>query len=135
MPPRILMIDDDPDMVTLGKLILEREDKFEVVSTYSGRTGLKILDQDKNVDLVLIDVTLVDMNAWDVLKAIRNNNDHIHLPVIMVAAYPYAASPKARTIPQNAWIDGYILKPFVVSDLIDRISEVIQRNRVVAAPA
>ena len=45
MANRILMIDDDREMVTLGKLILEREG-FEVLSAYNGAEGLQILDKE-----------------------------------------------------------------------------------------
>jgi CheY-like chemotaxis protein len=73
MSRRILMIDDDREMVTLGKLILKREG-FDVLFAYSGADGLQILDQeDGTVDLVLLDIMMIGMDGWEVLEAIKQN--------------------------------------------------------------
>ena len=66
---RILMIDDDKEMVTLGKLILEREG-FEVLSAYSGMEGLQVLDkEDVNIDLIL----LINFVSHQILVEIKGN--------------------------------------------------------------
>ena len=68
MSYRILMIDDDREMMTLGRLILEREG-FQVVSAFSGGEGLELLHQDDTIDLVLLDIMMIGMDGWQVLEA------------------------------------------------------------------
>ena len=77
MSYRILMVDDDREMVTLGKLILEREG-FEVIYAYSGAEGLEKLNQsDSNIDLVLLDIMMIGMDGWQVLEQLKH-----HLPLM-----------------------------------------------------
>ena len=66
MAKRILMIEDDREMVTLGKLILEREG-YEVLVAYAGADGLDLLRQeDSRVDLLLLDIILPGMNGYEI---------------------------------------------------------------------
>ena len=89
MSHRILLIDDDREMIALGKLILEREG-FDVLSAHRGAEGLEILDRERgNVDLILLDIMMVGMNGWQVLEAIKNSKDYGRIPVIMVTARHY----------------------------------------------
>ncbi|MDH3674589.1 MAG: response regulator [Anaerolineae bacterium] len=124
MPYQILMIDDDREMVTLGKLILEREG-FEVLYAYSGAEGLEILNQDDNsIALVLLDIMMVGMDGWQVLEAIRNSEQHVDLPVIMLTARHYLED-ESETSTYSDLFDGYVVKPFVVRDLLGKINELL----------
>jgi DNA-binding response OmpR family regulator len=124
MPHQILMIDDDREMVTLGKLILEREG-FEVLYAYSGTEGLEILNRDDNdIALVLLDIMMVGMDGWQVLEAIRNNESLTDLPVIMLTARHYLED-ESETSTYADLFDGYVVKPFVVRDLLGKINELL----------
>jgi DNA-binding response OmpR family regulator len=71
MSKRILMIEDDREMVTLGKLILEREG-YEVLTAYDGAQGLELLQQENgNVDLLLLDIMMTGMDGWQVLTKVK----------------------------------------------------------------
>ena len=127
MPQQILMIDDDREMVTLGKLILEREG-FEVFFAYSGAEGLEILNQeDKHIDLVLLDIMMVGMDGWQVLETIKNDDEYSHLPVIMLTARHYLED-ESETSTYSDLFDGYVVKPFVVRDLLGKISELLKKK-------
>ncbi len=125
MSCRILMIDDDREMVTLGRLILEREG-FEVLSAYSGVEGLEILNQDDNVDLVLLDIMMIGMDGWQVLETIKGSETLSHLPVIMLTARHYLED-ESETSNYEDKFDGYVVKPFVVRDLLGKINNLLQR--------
>jgi DNA-binding response OmpR family regulator len=119
---RILMIDDDREMVALGKLILEREG-FEVLFAYGGREGLEILDKD-DINLVLLDIMMLGMDGWQVLETIKNDEKYAHLPVIMLTARHYLEDESKTTDYANLF-DGYIVKPFVVRDLLGKIKKLL----------
>ncbi len=122
MAYRILMIDDDKEMVTLGKLILEREG-FEVLSAYSGMEGLQVLDrEDSKINLILLDIMMLGINGWQVLEAIKGDEKHAHIPVIMLTARP---DDKSETAGYSDMFNGYVKKPFVVRELLSKINSLI----------
>ena len=123
---RILMIDDDREMGTLGRLILEREG-FEVVSAFSGVEGLEILRQDDKIDLVLLDIMMIGMDGWQVLDTIKDDEQLSHLPVIMLTARHYLED-ESETSNYADKFDGYIVKPFVVRDLLGKINNLLQNK-------
>ena len=124
--PRILMIDDDREMVTLGRLILEREG-FEVLSAHNGMAGLEILNQENNIDLVLLDIMMIGMDGWQVLEAIKNSKKLSHLPVIMLTARHYLED-ESETSNYADMFNGYVVKPFVVRDLLGKINNLLQKQ-------
>ena len=125
MTHRILMIDDDREMVTLGKLILEREG-FEVLSAYNGAEGLQTLDKEgSNVDLILLDIMMVGMDGWQVLENIKHNAKFAHIPVIMLTARHYLED-ESETANYAHMFDEYVVKPFVVRDLMGKINKLIE---------
>ena len=127
MPHQILMIDDDREMVTLGKLILEREG-FNVFFAYSGAEGLEILNQaDNDIDLILLDIMMVGMDGWQVLETIKNSEKYAHLPVIMLTARHYLED-ESETSNYSQLFDGYVVKPFVVRDLLGKIGELLKKK-------
>jgi DNA-binding response OmpR family regulator len=129
MPHRILMIDDDREMVTLGKLILKREG-FEVLFAYSGTEGLAILDNENGgIDLVLLDIMMMGMDGWQVLEKIRDNQNHKHLPVIMLTARHYLED-ESETQNYAHLFSDYVVKPFVVRDLLSKINALLGNQPV-----
>jgi DNA-binding response OmpR family regulator len=127
MTHRILMVDDDREMVTLGKLILEREG-FDVLSACNGMEGLEILNNsDHHIDLVLLDIMMVGMDGWQVLETIKNSDKHKDLPVIMLTARHYLEDESETSNYANLF-DGYVVKPFVVRDLLGKINSLIRNN-------
>ncbi|RPJ54726.1 MAG: response regulator [Dehalococcoidia bacterium] len=123
MTHRILMIDDDHEMVSLGKLILEREG-FEVLCAYSGKEGLEILNKESKIDLVLLDIMMLGMDGWQVLESIKGSQDYAHIPVIMLTARHYLED-ESTTTNYAEMFDGYVVKPFVVRDLLGKIKKLL----------
>lgn len=124
MPHRILMIDDDREMVTLGKLILKREG-FDVLFAYNGAEGLKVLEQeDGNIHLVLLDIMMIGMDGWQVLENIKQTEKYKDIPVIMLTARHYLED-ESETETYAHMFDGYVVKPFVVRDLLGKINALL----------
>lgn len=128
MAHRILMIDDDREMVTLGKLILEREG-FEVLSAYNGAEGLDLLKkQVDDVNLVLLDIMMVGMDGWQVLEAVKSDSALAHIPVIMLTARHYLED-ESETANYSHLFDDYVVKPFVVRDLMGKINRLLNTDQ------
>ena len=124
MAYRILMVDDDREMVALGKLILEREG-FEVICAYSGKEGLDLLEKE-GIDLILLDIMMLGMDGWQVLETIKKSKEHAHIPVIILTARHYLEDESTTTSYADMF-DGYVVKPFVVRDLLGKIRKLLPR--------
>lgn len=128
MPHRILMIDDDREMVTLGKLILKREG-FEVLFAYSGVDGLDLLEKEGDtIDLVLLDIMMIGMDGWQVLESIKGSEKHQHLPVIMLTARHYLED-ESETQNYAHLFNDYVVKPFVVRELLGKINKLLNEEK------
>ncbi len=127
---RILIIDDDPDMIDLGRLILERSGDYKVLAANSGREGLDILDRDDDIDLILLDIMMVGMNGWEVLEALRSHSRYCKIPVLMVTAHHYFAKDKNLQPQPTSSVNGFILKPFVVTDFLAKVRDAVRYKRL-----
>jgi DNA-binding response OmpR family regulator len=122
MAKRILMVDDERDLVFATKLYLEAED-YEVVPAYDGHEAMgKLEDTDNLPDLIILDVFMPRLSGWDVLRLLRANEATQDIPVIMLTAAGQDAD-KAR-----GWelgVDWYQTKPFDPKDLLVVIERVL----------
>lgn len=125
MSANILMIEDDKEMVTLGKLILEREG-YKVFAAYNGKQGLELLEEHKaEVDLILLDIMLPNIYGWEVLEKVKAEESTAHIPVIMLTARHYLED-EVETGKYADLFSDYIVKPFVVRNLLDKIREIVE---------
>lgn len=120
-PRTILCIEDEPSMIDLVELILNRRG-FRVLSALGGTEGLETA-REAAPDLILLDLMMPDMDGWDVYHQLRADDELSQTPVIIVTA-------KASNIDQVlglrvAGVQDYITKPFSPSDLIERIDRVL----------
>ena len=124
MSAHILMIDDDKEMVMLGKLILEREG-YTFYSAHNGPEGLSLLDEEKEkIGLILLDIMLPGMYGWEILEQIKANEQTKHIPVVMLTARdPDPTDPEVRKY-AGVYVD-YVMKPFVVRDLLNIIDSTL----------
>jgi CheY-like chemotaxis protein len=119
---RILIIEDDEEMVALGRLILEKEG-YQVLSVYNGPDGLDMLASDE-VDLVLLDIMMNPMDGWEVLERIKASKELSHIPVIMLTARHYLEDPPGTEAHAHQFA-SYVVKPFVLSNLLGEIRKVL----------
>ncbi len=109
----ILIIEDDMAIHSLIKESLELQD-FQTLSAFSGTEG-KLLFEQNQVDLILLDLMLPGMNGEDFLQQLRQNST---VPVIVISAKNDQDS-KLHLLTSGA--DDYIIKPFDVKELLARI--------------
>lgn len=112
MAHRILLVDDERDLVFYTKLFLE-ERGYEVLEAYDGIEALDILEKERP-DLIILDVSMPRLNGWDVLRKIQSDPDKADIPVLMLTARA-EDTDKAR-----GWelgVTWYQTKPFELDEL------------------
>ena len=124
MANKIMVVDDEPDVVDLVKLVLE-SDGFSVVTAYSGKEALEKIDQEMP-DLVLLDIMMPQMDGWEVYSRIRANPRTKDIPVAMLTA-------KSQFIDKMIGlhvvkVDDYITKPFGRSELLERVKRILKEK-------
>jgi len=118
---RILIIDDNSKLITDALPMYG----YEVESANDGLMGIKILDEDQNFDLILLDVVMPNMDGWETLRAIRQNEKTSKIPVIMLTSIS-DANKQISGLKFGA--DDYIVKPFILPNLLARIEALLRRS-------
>ena len=115
----ILIVEDDETVLNFEELELKHEG-YDCVIAKDGRQALEVFEKE-NPDLILLDIMLPELNGIEVLRRIRKTSS---VPVILVTA-------KGETYDKvnglNTGADDYISKPFVIEELLARISAVLRR--------
>ncbi|NNF65182.1 MAG: response regulator [Acidimicrobiia bacterium] len=122
MKERILVVDDDPDILQFVRMNLELEG-FEAQTAEGGLEGLAIA-KSKPPDLVLLDVMMPEMDGLTALRKLRNSPATASVPVIVLTAKALAED-RVRGLDLGA--DDYITKPFDLEELMARIRTVLRR--------
>jgi phosphate regulon transcriptional regulator PhoB len=120
--PKILIVDDEKDIVDLISYNLEKE-RFSTVKAYDGETALKLVKTQKP-DLIILDLMLPKMNGLDVCRAIRHNPETVGLPIIMLTA---KSEEVDKIIGLEVGADDYVTKPFSIKELIARVRSILRR--------
>jgi DNA-binding response OmpR family regulator len=118
--PRILIIEDHPSTLSMLGEVVERAG-CEPLLALGGNDGLELL-RERSVDLVLLDLMLEDMDGWTVLKTIKMDKDLYRIPVLIVTARNQRQERHGIDVHKGLF-DAYLLKPFLVEKLLDRLAE------------
>ncbi len=116
---KILLVDDDRELTSLLKELLEMEG-FNVIVAHDGEQALDLLDD--SIDLLLLDVMMPKKNGIDTLKALRQTHQ---TPVIMLTA---RGSELDRVLGLELGADDYLPKPFNDRELVARIRAILRRS-------
>lgn len=120
MPARILIVDDEPNIVaSLAPLL--RAHHYEVVSAMSGKAALQAVEREA-VDVVVLDLGLPDISGVDVCRMIREE----HATPIIVLSARGAEGDKVGAL--DAGADDYVTKPFGTEELLARIRVALRRT-------
>jgi len=127
--PRILVVDDEADIVTLIERYAKREG-YEVETASDGSEAIEACE-NKDYDAIIMDVMMQDIDGFTACKKIRANKD---IPVIMLSA---KGTEFDKLFGFEVGVDDYVTKPFSPKELMARINVVIRRhgNRSEEKPA
>jgi CheY-like chemotaxis protein len=118
MGRRVLVIDDEPDIVYMVKVIL-RSAGCDVATASGVKEGIAMIEAEEP-DLILLDLRLTDGDGMEVLESLRARGKTDSIPVIILSAH---ATPATSEKALAAGARGYITKPFIAGQLVDAVNE------------
>lgn len=121
MKSRILVVDDESRMRKLVRDFLVRKE-FEVLEAGDGEAAVDLFFQEKDIDLIILDVMMPKMDGWEVCRTIRK---HSQVPIIMLTAKGEERD-ELRGFELGA--DEYISKPFSPKILVARVEAILRRS-------
>jgi DNA-binding response OmpR family regulator len=119
---QILVVEDDPDLGTMIKLMLELKGFAVTLPERIEQTG-QIL-RNNNIDLVLMDMLLSGANGMNICTQLKSGNETKHIPVMMISAHP-----EAKALCLGAGADDFISKPFDMQDLILKVNTLVYKSK------
>ncbi len=122
---RILVVDDEPDIVALIRLKLMREG-FEVLEAHNGEAAIKMVASSKP-DLIILDVMMPGMSGWEVNEKLKANPEYWDIPVIMLTALN-EFDEQLKSF--QAEVRDYITKPFNFDEFIKSVKRVLSEKKI-----
>lgn len=119
---KILVIDDDPAMTDLLKLLLEPS-LSNVYTANTGPEGIRLV-RSENPDIIILDLMMPDMNGWQVCNIVR---EFSKVPILILSALD---SPGLVAAALDSGADDYLIKPVPSSVLIAHINKLVRRTRL-----
>ena len=117
---KIMVVDNEPDIVDLTRTVLEIGG-YNVVPIYSGEECLRKLEKEK-IDLVLLDIMMPGMSGWDVFNRIKKKNSDIKVAFMSVLEI----SDKRKQVLLDEGLADYIMKPFDKDSLLERVDNILK---------
>ena len=121
---RILIVDDEPDILRLTLLRLKKSG-FEVITALNGSDAIVVAGREKP-DLILLDMVLPKMNGSQVCRYLKNHNELSHIPVILFTA---SSNTMTAIRAKKIGADDFIVKPFDPDVLIAKIDDALMVRR------
>ncbi|MBI2863401.1 MAG: response regulator transcription factor [Chloroflexi bacterium] len=118
--PRILLVDDDPDIRRILSFNLE-SDGYKVMAAPTGRDALQAVSR-KVPDLAIVDLLLPDMHGFEVCREIKK---FLNVPIIMLTA---VGTEKTIVEGLRQYAEDYVVKPFRYPQLLARIERILKRT-------
>ncbi len=115
--PKIMIVDDDPNIALLLELTLKKDSGFEVVKFINGQDALDNIEKEKP-DLILLDVMMPGLDGYEVCRRIKSSEKTRYVSVIILSA-KRELEDKIKGMSIGA--DDYIVKPFNPEELLVRV--------------
>jgi DNA-binding response OmpR family regulator len=120
MAKRVLVVDDEPNIVMSLRFLMEREG-FQVEVASTGQTAVAALDRQP-ADLVLLDIMMPELDGFEVCQRIRGNPAWRATKIVMLTA-------KGRDVERDKGLalgaDDYVTKPFSTRDLVAKVKQML----------
>ncbi|MEI6434754.1 MAG: response regulator [Bacteroidota bacterium] len=116
---KILMIDDEPELLDVMKDLLE-EENYQVFCASNGAEGI-LLNEQKNPDLIILDLRMPEMDGIETLRNIRKSDDNVRVVVLTGYGCPDTIRDAA-----DLNVTEYLSKPFENEELVSIISKALE---------
>jgi two-component system alkaline phosphatase synthesis response regulator PhoP len=115
-PKKILVVDDEVDLVETVRFSLEMEG-FNVLVSYNGEDALSQARKEKP-DLILLDLMLPKLDGYKVCRLLKFDEKYKHIPILMLTA---KTQEKDKALGMETGADEYITKPFEMDYLMEKV--------------
>ena len=119
----ILAVDDEPVNLKLVESALAPRG-YKIITANNGKEAVNLAHIHKP-DLILMDILMPEMDGYDASSEIRKDPKTRDIPIIMLTSVGYDLNKK---LAEAIGVDGYIVKPFMIDDLITKINETLQNH-------
>jgi DNA-binding response OmpR family regulator len=119
---RILVLDDDPDIGIMIKIMLEYKGYSVILADRAEKAEEIIKAED--ISLLIMDMLLSGVNGTDICTELKKNPLTASIPIMMISAHP-----NAKQICMDAGVDDFISKPFDMPDILSKISRLIPETK------
>lgn len=119
---KILVVDDEPDLVELVKDVLERND-YSVISAGNADLAIKRVRESKP-DLIILDLNLPGIGGIEVCRILKQDKKTNFIPIIMLTV---KSTESDKIAGLEAGADDYVTKPFSTGELVARVKSVLRR--------
>ena len=117
----ILIIDDDSKNIFALSAVLKAK-KLHCVSSQSAMEGFKILENNPNIGVVLMDMMMPEMDGYEAIKKMKSSEKLKNIPVMAITAQAMTGD---REKCLEAGADGYISKPVNIDELMEILNKII----------
>jgi CheY-like chemotaxis protein len=125
---KILVIDDDPELLDMLQLLLEERGGHEAVLSSDGESGLARAQQDPP-DLAIVDVMMPGMTGYEVCRRLRQAPETASIPILVLTARGQAVD---RVAALDAGANEHMAKPVRMPELLGRVDDLLERHAFMA---
>ena len=119
---RILLVEDERDMSRVTSVVLEANG-YEVITAYDGQEALQKA-RSEGPDLIILDLMLPKLDGYKVCRMLKYDDRYKNIPILMLTARAQDSDKKTG---EEVGTDAYIVKPFRVNVLLEKIEELLTR--------
>ncbi|MEM6821512.1 MAG: response regulator [Verrucomicrobiota bacterium] len=123
MPSKIIIVEDEPDVIDLLQMSLKGAG-FRVVTAEDGEAGLRKIRED-HPDMAILDIMLPKLSGLEVCKALRKDPSTASIPVLFLTA---KSDEVDRIVGLELGADDYVTKPFSPRELVLRVKSILRRT-------
>ncbi len=121
---KILLVDDEPDIIFTTKMMLEKNG-YKVTTATNSEEGLEELAKDKP-DLILLDIMMPGVSGWETCRKIKDDPKTKNIPVVMFTVR--TSKDSVQKSKEYAHADAQINKPFKMEELLELIKGLLKKS-------
>ena len=118
---KILIVDDEQDIVESLKFVLESSD-YSCYTAFNGEDGLK-LAKDLIPDLIILDVMMPKINGYKISRLLKYDSKYKNIPILMITA---RSQEEDKLIGEETGADEYITKPFDLDNVLKTVDKYLK---------
>ena len=118
---KILIVDDEQDIVESLKFVLESSD-YSCYTAFNGEDGLK-LAKELIPDLIILDVTMPNINGYKISRLLKDDSKYKNIPILMITA---RSQEEDKLIGEETGADEYITKPFDLDNVLKTVDKYLK---------